>query len=68
MADVRKTRVLTFDVGGSHVSAAVCLGCDYRLGTVVSAQYDSVQTSDACMCTYVPPPSDKPASASAGAA
>ncbi|MGA7339231.1 MAG: ROK family protein [Terracidiphilus sp.] len=39
--------MLTFDVGGSHVSAAVCLGCDYRLGTVVSAQYDSVQTSDA---------------------
>lgn len=39
-------RVLTFDVGGSHVSAAVCLGSDYRLGPVVSAHYDAVETSD----------------------
>jgi glucokinase len=47
MADLGKSRVLTFDVGGSHVSAAVCLGADYRLGPVVSAHYDSVQTSGA---------------------
>jgi predicted NBD/HSP70 family sugar kinase len=40
------TPVLTFDVGGSHVSAAVCAGRDYRLGRVVSAHYDSVKTSD----------------------
>jgi glucokinase len=40
------TPVLTFDVGGSHVSAAVCLGHDYRLGRVASAHYDSVETSD----------------------
>jgi glucokinase len=46
MADVANGRVLTFDVGGSHVSAAVCLGSDYRLGPVVKAHYDSVETSD----------------------
>lgn len=39
-------RVLAFDVGGSHVSAAVCLQGDYRLGLVVRGQYDSIETSD----------------------
>jgi glucokinase len=39
-------RVLTFDVGGSHVSAAVCLQEDYRLGPVVREQYGSIETSD----------------------
>jgi predicted NBD/HSP70 family sugar kinase len=47
MADLGKSRVLTFDVGGSHVSAAVCLGADYRLGPVVSAHHESVETSAA---------------------
>jgi glucokinase len=46
MAELGEGRVLTFDVGGSHVSAAVCLGGDYRLGPVVSAPYGSVATSD----------------------
>lgn len=46
MAEMTHGRVLTFDVGGSHVSAAVCLSGDYRLGPVVSAHYDSVETSD----------------------
>ncbi len=44
MADVSDGCVLTFDVGGSHVSAAVCHG-DYQLGPVVRALYDSVETS-----------------------
>jgi glucokinase len=39
-------RVLTFDVGGSHVSAAVCLKGDYRLGPVVHGQYNSIETSE----------------------
>lgn len=39
--------VLVFDVGGSHVSAAVCLDGDFRLGPVVSAPHSTVQTSDA---------------------
>lgn len=38
--------VLTFDVGGSHVSAAICFKEDYRLGHVVRGQYDSIATSD----------------------
>jgi glucokinase len=46
MADLSNGCVLTFDVGGSHVSAAVCHGSDYRLGPVVSAHYGSVETSD----------------------
>lgn len=39
--------VLVYDVGGSHVSAAVCLGRAYRLSPVVSAPHPPEQTSDA---------------------
>ncbi len=34
---------LVFDVGGSHVSAALCQVCDLRLGPVVSAAHSGVQ-------------------------
>jgi glucokinase len=40
-----KSRVLTFDVGGSHVAAAVCSYGDYHLGPVASALHDTVETS-----------------------
>ncbi|MGD0942257.1 MAG: ROK family protein [Terracidiphilus sp.] len=39
--------VLVYDVGGSHVSAAVCHSGDYQLGPVVSAPHPAEQTSDA---------------------
>jgi glucokinase len=39
--------VLVFDVGGSHVSAAVCLGSSFQLGPVMSAHYLPERTSDA---------------------
>ncbi len=39
--------VLTYDVGGSHVSAAVCQGDGYRLGPVASAHYPAEQSSEA---------------------
>jgi glucokinase len=39
--------VLVYDVGGSHVSAAVCARDGYRLGPVVSAPHPLQQTSDA---------------------
>lgn len=39
--------VLTFDVGGSHVSAAVCHGSAFQLGPVVSAHYPDEQSCDA---------------------
>jgi glucokinase len=42
-----KNSVLVCDVGGSHVSAAVCLDGAYRLGPVVSAPYPAEQTCDA---------------------
>jgi glucokinase len=45
-ADLEKS-VLVYDVGGSHVAAAVCLGRDYRLGPIVSAPYPAEQTSEA---------------------
>jgi glucokinase len=48
-ADSEKS-VLVYDVGGSHVSAAVCLGAEYRLGPVVSALYPAEQTCDAFVC------------------
>jgi glucokinase len=39
--------VLVYDVGGSHVSAAVCHSGAYRLGLVVSAPHPVEETSDA---------------------
>jgi glucokinase len=39
--------VLVYDVGGSHISAAVCFKEGYRLGTVVRANHPAEQTSDA---------------------
>jgi len=47
MATESERAVLAYDVGGSHVSAAVCHGGSYRLGPVVSAHYPAGQTSDA---------------------
>jgi glucokinase len=43
-ADSEKS-VLVYDVGGSHVSCAVCHGGDYRLGPVASALYPAEQTT-----------------------
>jgi glucokinase len=39
--------VLVYDVGGSHVSAAVCHSNTYRLGPVLSAPLPEIETSDA---------------------
>ena len=47
VADRLENCVLAFDVGGSHVSAAVCCGLQYRLGPVVSAPHPPAQTSEA---------------------
>ena len=47
MADFVESCVLSFDVGGSHVAAAVCCGKDFRLGPVVSAPHPAAQSCDA---------------------
>jgi len=47
MADLVESRVLAFDVGGSHVAAAVCSAPDFRLGMVASAPHPATHTSDA---------------------
>ena len=39
--------VLVYDVGGSHVSAAVCQAGDYRIGPVARANHPAQQTSEA---------------------
>jgi len=39
--------VLVYDVGGSHISAAVCFKEGFRLGTVVRANLPEEQTSAA---------------------
>ncbi len=39
--------VLVYDVGGSHVSAAVCFADTYRLGTVHSTPHPNEETSEA---------------------
>jgi glucokinase len=39
--------VLVFDVGGSHVAAAVCFANGYLLGPVVSVAHPEQETSDA---------------------
>ncbi|MGP8251323.1 MAG: ROK family protein [Terracidiphilus sp.] len=46
MAHGGDNRVLTFDVGGSHISAALCFGDDLSLGPVASAHYGDITTSD----------------------
>lgn len=38
--------VLVFDVGGSHISAAVCHGGTYKLGPVISASHQAEETSE----------------------
>ena len=45
-ADSEKS-VLVYDVGGSHVSSAVCHGGEYQLGPVTSALYPAEQTCEA---------------------
>jgi len=47
MADLVESRVLAFDVGGSHVAAAVCSAPSFRLGPVASAPHSATHTSDA---------------------
>jgi hypothetical protein len=39
--------VLVYDVGGSHISCAVCFANDYRLGPIAKANLPETQTSDA---------------------
>ncbi|MEI9967988.1 MAG: ROK family protein [Terracidiphilus sp.] len=46
MADLVESRVLAFDVGGSHVASAVCWGSDFHLGPVASAPHSATHTSD----------------------
>ena len=46
MAVIHENTVLTFDVGGSHISAALCSAADLSLGPVASAHYGNVTTSD----------------------
>lgn len=45
MTNAVESRVLAFDVGGSHVAAAVCCAPDLHLGSVISAPHASVSTS-----------------------
>ncbi len=47
MAEDPIQSVLVYDVGGSHISAAVCQAGDYRLGPVVRANLPETQSSDA---------------------
>jgi glucokinase len=47
MADVMGSPVLVYDIGGSHISAGVCLEGDFRLGPVVRAHHPTAETSDA---------------------
>jgi glucokinase len=47
MASTEDSCVVVCDVGGSHISAAVCFGADYRLGPVVRAGLPARQNSDA---------------------
>jgi glucokinase len=47
IADKLASPVLVFDVGGSHVSAAVCLDNEFQLGHVFKGEHPSAQTSEA---------------------
>ena len=39
--------ILVYDVGGSHVAAAICHADSYQLGPVITASHPAEQTSDA---------------------
>ena len=45
--DLEENCVLAYDVGGSHVAAAVCCGREFHLGPVVSAPHPVERTSEA---------------------
>jgi glucokinase len=47
MADQLESPVLVFDVGGSHVSAAVCINATFQLGPVFTDHHPTEQTSEA---------------------
>ncbi len=47
MADHAESCVLAFDVGGSHVAAAICYAADFRLGPVFSAPHSAASSSSA---------------------
>lgn len=47
MATDLENSVMVYDVGGSHVSAAICFNGGYRLGPVASAPLPVERTSDA---------------------
>ena len=47
MANLVESRVLVFDVGGSHVAAAVCSTPGFSLGPVASGPHPAAHTSDA---------------------
>lgn len=47
MASNREKSALVYDVGGSHVAAAVCFQDGYRLGPVISTPHPGEETSDA---------------------
>jgi len=47
LADLARSSVLAFDVGGSHVAAAVCHEDGFRLGPVASAPHPAEQSADA---------------------
>jgi len=49
MAAGSDSSVLVFDVGGSHVSAAICTDGTYQLGQVVSAPHPVEQSSESFM-------------------
>jgi glucokinase len=46
LAPTVDSSVLVYDVGGSHISAAVCHANDYSLGPVLRAAISDIQTSD----------------------
>jgi glucokinase len=45
VSDPLDSRVLAFDVGGSHVAATTCCAPDFRLGPVATAPHAAVATS-----------------------
>jgi glucokinase len=46
VSDLLERRVLAFDVGGSHVAAAICCAANFTLGSVASAPHAAVSTSE----------------------
>jgi glucokinase len=53
MSPVSESSVLVYDIGGSHIAAAVCRAESYQLGPIVSTPHPAVESTEAFVSALV---------------